>query len=448
MAIERAYAWQGLPGSREDIPKCFASHVPGDSTASPAGAGGGSLAPDASRFRETSVERSETDQSLFEKLQDGLQSFFDAVSNFGKSDGKSPGSVAAGVVCGLVAGLTLGNAEAMQKIGPGIHRAFNAFGTTFDTNADDALRKLFSGFCAFSSLLRTVNPILVEIASQTQDGAAKLIVGTAALVLQAVYVGTSFIGSLLTARDAIRDVPKEKDLSSLTERIRAKLNEQFKEFLEAENKFDYLKDFIERQIQAQREILKNAGMKGGLNSAREVLLCAGAVLSLVALAASAPALLIAAGVCNLAANISEIKIAGMDWKTANNKVNELGACKQQLEGELEKIDRGAPQHAELRKKLELIVKELDGAEKDRHLALVRFVKGSVGAIVAVSSIVTGTLFLALKITVPWWPLIATVLSMLCVTALGTYNVALRCSNDRARAQAAVDRTAASPAAQG
>jgi hypothetical protein len=448
MAIERAHAWQGLPGSREDIPKCFASHVPGDSTASPAGTGADSLAPDASRFRENSIERSETDQGLFEKLQDGLQSFFDAISNFGKSDGKSPGSVAAGVVCGLVAVLTLANVEALQNIGPEIHRAFNAFGTMLDTNADDALRKVFSGFCAFSSLLRTVNPILMEISSQTQDGATKLIVGTAALVLQAVYVGTSFIASLLAARDAIRDVPKEKDLPSLIERIRAKLNEQFREFIAVENKFDYLKNFMERQIRAQREILKNAGMKGGLTSAREVLLCAGAVLSLVALAASAPALLIAAGACNFVANISEIKIARMDWKTANNKVNELVACKQQLEIELGKTDSGAPQHAELRKKLELVVKELNGAEKDRHLALVRFVKGTVGAIAAVSSIVTGTLFLALKITVPWWPLIATVLSMLCVTALGAYNFALRCSNDRARAQAAIDRAAASPAAQG
>jgi hypothetical protein len=372
---------------------------------------------------------------LFEKMKTGLNDFFVFLSKFGKAkNDTSPPSILAGMVCGFVVTATVFVPTALQAIGPSVHRIFNGAAALFDSNTDDAARMLFSGLCVVSAGLRAVNPVLNEVASDIHDPTAKIIFTTAQVVLSSIYVATSFISSLLAANDAVAGMPKKSEVLGKIKKSWEEFKQNINKFAKQDNKAELIKDWMLEQIQAQIDTMKNAGIRGGVTTTREVLMFAGAVLSLIALTASLPVLAITAGAVNLVANVCDIVHGALDLQNANGKLTSLKESKENLEQSLLRPDMPEDEAPRVKGLLKIVDREIGEIEKDRALAITRLVKGVLGSLFSISAIITGSLMLSASIAIPFLPVIATCLSLISVTVLGLANLLIRNRNARNKVQ--------------
>jgi hypothetical protein len=301
----------------------------------------------------------------------------------------------------------------------------NAASDLFKSNVDEVARTAFSGLCVLSAALRATIPVMRQFAMDSHDPGATLFFTGALFVLSCVYAATSFVNFLLAPHDAIALQPKNSkvmlSLQSTYKNARGKIDN----FLKDPDKAKAIASWAAGKIEEKLQLVRNATVNGGLNTAREFFMLAGAVLSIIAVKASIPVLLIAAGAVSVVANFCDVIQGTRDCYIFNKKLNGLEEKNKKLELALKQGDLSENEKKIVNALGKEIKDEIEKTRSELRASGLRIAKGAVGMLCSISSIVTGVLATFFFVTVPILPLVATVVSLVAVIVLSSVALARR-----------------------
>jgi hypothetical protein len=357
----------------------------------------------------------------FEKIKLQVTYFFDSLSKLGRADNsKNPPSVIAGIAAAIA--YAFFSCDEMQSVHSFLA---NAASDLFKSNVDEVARTAFSGLCVLSAALRATIPVMRQFAMDSHDPGATLFFTGALFVLSCVYAATSFVNFLLAPHDAIALQPKNSkvmlSLQSTYKNARGKIDN----FLKDPDKAKAIASWAAGKIEEKLERVRNATVNGVLNTAREFFMLAGAVLSIIAVKASIPVLLIAAGAVGVVANFCDVIQGARDCHIFNKKINGLEEKNKELELALKQGNLSENEKKIVNALVKEIQDEIDKARSELRASGLRIAKGAVGMLCSISSIVTGVLATFFSVTVPVLPLVATVVSLVAVIVLSSVGLARR-----------------------
>jgi hypothetical protein len=350
------------------------------------------------------LQKSPAEVSSFEKIKIQVTWFFGLLSEMGREENsKNKASVVAGTTTAVA-----------------VHSCFtNNVSDIFKSNVNDVVRTAFSGLCILSAALRATIPVMRQLATDSHDPIATTIFTGALFVLSCVYAATSFINFLLASQDAIALQPKNSEVMTFLRSTYENAREEIRKFLSKPEKAEAISNWAISKIEQKLESVRNITFNGGVNTARELLMLAGAVLSIVALKASVPVLLIAAGAVGVVANCCDVIQGVHNCYIFSKKLNSLEEKKTKLELGLNNPTLSPEQKTVVRALLSEIKDEIDKTRSGLRAHGLRVAKGALGMLCSIASIVTGVLATFFSITVPILPLVATVASLVAVSVLSS-----------------------------
>jgi hypothetical protein len=391
------------------------------------------------------LEKNKIAVGLFEKIKNQVTGFFDSLSELGRANDspKNKFSVIAGTAT-TIAFWHIKNSPIFKDVVKTAMQSFHSCFTSvasvlFESNVDEVARTAFSGLCILSAALRATIPVMRQLATDSHDATAILVFTAAAFVLSCVYAATSFTNFLLASHDAIALPPKDSEVMKFLKSTYKNAKKEIQIFINNPKRAEAIASWAVNSIKEKLESVSNANFNGGVSTAREFLMLTGAVLSIVALKASAPVLLIAAGAANFFANLCDVIQGAHDCHIFNKKLNGLEEQKTKLESDLNKPDLSVMHKAIVTGHLKNIKTEIDKTRSDLRASGLRVVKGAVGALCSLASVGLGVLMQFCSITVPILPLIVTVVSLVAVIVLSSVGLARRKINKQDEGRETIEK---------